>query len=82
MIITYGIGILLISRGAVSWSAFEQALMLVLAALFLVSAFVPGTRISLGMSHGRRPGVPISKAGRVILILIAVVLFLAALGWL
>ena len=70
--------VLIIGRGPDALGLFGRIFMLALSILAGFAAFAPGTQV--GGRHGRGPSVPINTTGRVIVFLIAIVLFLVALG--
>jgi hypothetical protein len=67
-------------HGPATLDLFGRIIVFALSILFGFLAFAPNTRVRGAFSYGKGPGVPINTAGRVILFLIALVLFLLALG--
>lgn len=67
-------------RGPDHLDLFGRIVVFALSILFGWLAFARDTQLGAAFSHGKGPRVPIGSAGRVITFLIAVVLFLLAVG--
>lgn len=67
-------------HGPAHLDLFGRVIVFVLSILFGALAFGRDTRVRGAFSYGKGPSVPINKAGRVILFLVSIVLFLMALN--
>jgi len=74
------IGALIIGHGSAALGTFGRIICFILSLLFGIASFRRGTQLRAAFSYGNGPGVPIVSAGRLILFLIAVVLFLLSVG--
>lgn len=67
-------------HGPATLDLFGRIIVFALSILLGFSAFARDTKVRGAFSHGKGPGIPINKAGRVILFLAAVVFLLLGLG--
>ena len=71
---------LVIGHGPSTRGLISRVIMFALGILFAALAVAPGTRLRGAFMHGKGPSLPIGSAGRLILGLVALVMFLLALG--
>ena len=71
---------LLIGHGPSTLDLFGRVIFFALGVALSTAAFQRGTRIRAAFSFGKGPSVPIGSAGRLILGLVALVMFLLAFG--
>ncbi len=67
---------LIIGHGPSTPTRFDGVVLLVLSIFFGFAAFAPGARLRGAFSYGKGPSVPVGSAGRLILFVVAVVIFI------
>jgi hypothetical protein len=75
----FGILSLVIGRGPSTPDKFSSVIMIVVGVVCVVGALAPGTRLRGAFSHGKGRSVPIGSAGRAILLIASLVMFIEAL---